>query len=44
MAILRLSNPQPNAKKGDELKISLTFSYIEKPDKPDVFQLKENDF
>lgn len=44
MAILRLSNPQPNTKKGDELKISLTLSYIEKPDKPDAFQLKENDF
>ncbi|HIJ50087.1 MAG TPA: hypothetical protein HPP54_03365 [Nitrospinae bacterium] len=28
MALLRLSNPQPNAKKGDDLKISLTLSYI----------------
>jgi hypothetical protein len=44
MAILRLSNPKPNAKKSDELKISLTLSYIEKPFKPDTFQLKENDF
>ena len=44
MALLRLSNPQPNAKKGDDLKISLTLSYIEKPEKPDAFQLKENDF
>ena len=44
MAILRLSNPQPNTKKDDELKSSLTLSYIEKPDKPDAFQLKENDF
>jgi len=44
MALLRLSNPQPNAKKGDDLKISLTLSYIEKPAAPDAFQLKENDF
>ena len=44
MALLRLSNPEPNAKKGDDLKISLTLSYIEKPEKPDAFQLKENDF
>ena len=44
MALLRLSNPQPNAKKGADLKISLTLSYIEKPEKPDAFQLKENDF
>jgi hypothetical protein len=44
MAILRLSNPQPNTKKDDELKINLTLSYIEKPYKPDAFQLKENDF
>jgi hypothetical protein len=44
MAILRLSNPQPNTKKGDELKISLTLSYIEKSDKPDAFHLKVNDF
>ena len=44
MALLRLSNPQPNAKKGDDLKISLTLSYIEKPEQPDAFQLKENDF
>ena len=44
MALLRLSNPQPNAKKSDDLKISLTLSYIEKPEQPDAFQLKENDF
>ena len=28
MALLRLSNTQPNVKKGDDLKISLTLSYI----------------
>ena len=44
MVILRLSNPQPNAKKDDELKISLTLSYIEKPEQPDTFQLKDDDF
>ena len=44
MALLRLSNPQPNAKKGDDLKISLTLSYIEKPGEPDAYNLKEGDF
>ena len=44
MVILRLSNPQPNAKKDDKLKISLTLSYIEKPEQPDTFQLKDDDF
>jgi hypothetical protein len=44
MALLRLSNPQPNENKEDTLKISLTLSYIEKPAQPDAFQLKENDF
>ncbi len=44
MALLRLSNPQPNAKKDADLKISLTLSYIEKPEQPDAFQLKESDF
>ena len=44
MALLRLSNPQPNAKKDADLKISLTLSYIEKPEQPDAFQLKEDDF
>jgi hypothetical protein len=44
MALLRLSNPKPNQKKDDTLKISLTLSYIEKPEQPDAFQLKENDF
>ena len=44
MALLRLSNPQPNAKKDADLKISLTLSYIEKPEQPDAFKLKESDF
>ena len=44
MALLRLSNPQPNEKKGRELRITLTLSYIEKPEQPDAFQLKEDDF
>ena len=44
MALLRLSNPQPNEKKDGDLKISLTLSYIEKPEQPDAFQLKEDDF
>jgi hypothetical protein len=44
MVLLRLSNPQPTKKKNGEMKISLTLSYIEKPEQPDAFQLKENDF
>ena len=44
MVLLRLSNLQPTKKKDGEMKISLTLSYIEKPDQPDAFQLKENDF
>jgi len=44
MALLRLSNPQPNEKKDGDLKISLILSYIEQPGQPDAFQLKEDDF
>jgi hypothetical protein len=44
MVLLRLSNPQPTKKKDGEMKISLTLSYIEKPEQPDAFQHKENDF
>ena len=44
MALLRLSNPQPNAKKGDDLKITLNLSYIEKPGQPDTYQLNDEDF
>ena len=44
MALLRLSNPQPNEGNKEDLKIALTLSYIEKPEQPDAFQLKEDDF
>ena len=44
MALLRLSNPQPNEGNKEDLKITLTLSYIEKPEQPDAFQLKEDDF
>ena len=44
MVLLRLSNPQPIKKQDVEMKISLTLSYIEKPEQPDAFQLKEDDF
>jgi hypothetical protein len=44
MALLRLSNPQPNEGNKEDLKITLTLSYIEKPGQPDAFQLKESDF
>jgi len=44
MALLRLSNPQPNDKDNKDLKISLSLSYIEKPGKPDAYQLKDDDF
>ena len=44
MALLRLSNPQPKEGNKEDLKITLTLSYIEKPEQPDAFQLKEDDF
>ena len=44
MVLLRLSNPQPIKKQDVEMKISLTLSYIERPEQPDAFQLKEDDF
>ena len=44
MALLRLSNPQPNDKNNQNLKMALHLSYIEKPGKPDVYHLKEGDF
>ena len=44
MALLHLSNPQPNKKEDGDIKITLTLSYIEKPEQPDAFQLKEDDF
>ena len=44
MALLRLSNPQPSDKNSENLKISLSLSYIENPGKPDAYQLKGDDF
>ena len=44
MVFLRLSNLQPTEKKDEKMKIALSLSYIEKPEQPDAFQLKENDF
>ena len=44
MVLLRLSNPQPTKKNDGKMKISLTLSYVEKPEQPDAFQLKENEF
>ena len=44
MALLRLSNPQPNKGKKEDPKITLSLSYIEKPEQPDAFKLQENDF
>jgi hypothetical protein len=44
MALLRLSNPQPKDQDAKDLKVSLSLSYIEKPGKPDAYQLKDNDF
>jgi len=44
MVILRLSNPQSTDENGKDLKISLNLSYIEKPGKPDIYQLREGDF
>ena len=44
MALLRLSNPQPNDKNNESLKMALNLSYIEKPGTPDVYQLKDGAF
>ena len=44
MVLLRLSNPQPNDKNKEDLKITLSLSYIEKPEKPDAYRLKDDDF
>ena len=44
MVILRLSNPQSTKENSKDLKISLNLSYIEKPGKPDIYQLREGDF
>ena len=44
MVLLRLSNPQPNEKNNEDLKITLSLSYIEKPGQPDAYKLKDGDF
>jgi len=44
MALLRLSNPPSSEGNKEDLKITLSLSYIEKPEQPDAFQLKEDDF
>jgi len=44
MVLLRLSNPQPNSEDKEDLKISLSLSYIEKPGEPDAYKLKDGDF
>ena len=44
MALLRLSNPPSSEGNKEDLKITLSLSYIEKPEQPDAFQLKESDF
>ena len=44
MILLRLSNPQPNEKNKNDLKITLSLSYIEKPGIPDAYKLNDDDF
>ena len=44
MALLRLSNPPSSEGNKEDLKITLSLSYIEKPEQPDAFQLKGDDF
>jgi len=44
MVLLRLSDPQSSNKDNEGLKIGLNLSYIEKPEQPDIYQLKEEDF
>ena len=44
MALLRLSNPRPNEGNKEDLKITLTLSYVEKPGQEDTFQLNKGDF
>ena len=44
MALLRLSDPQPNNKNNESLEISLNLSYLEKPGQPDIYKVKEGDF
>jgi uncharacterized protein YgiM (DUF1202 family) len=44
MVLLHLSNPQPNDKNNESPKMTLSLSYIEKPGKPDAYQLEDGDF
>ena len=44
MALLRLSNPPSSEGNKEDLKITLSLSYIEKPGQEDTFQLNEEDF
>jgi len=44
MVLLHLSNPQPNDKNNEGPKMTLSLSYIEKPGKPDAYQLEDGDF
>ena len=44
MVLLRLSDPQPNGKNSEDLKIALNLSYIEKPGQPDTYELEDGDF
>ena len=44
MVLLHLSNPQPNDKNNEDPKMTLSLSYIEKPGKPDAYQLEDGDF
>ena len=44
MTLLQLSDPQSNNKNNEDLEISLNLSYLEKPEQPDIYKLKEGDF
>ena len=44
MVLLHLSNPQPNDKNNEGPKMTLSLSYIEKPGRPDAYQLEDGDF
>jgi len=39
-----LSNPKAEKDKKTDKNIALTLSYIEKPQDPDVFRIKDGDF
>jgi hypothetical protein len=44
MVLLHLSNPQPNDKNSEGIKMTLSLSYIEKPGRPDAYQLEDGAF